>query len=364
MNNDSDHSNAQDAEIVLLRQRVAALEQQVETLRNDNRLLTDLLSYAPVGIFVKDCQGRYISASQSIAQMLNRDVGHIIGKTAADLFPVDIAAQFWQTEQAILATGESSKIELVVSSADTDRTLLVIQFPLYSAEVSLYAIGGVAVDITDRKYSEEQLQRTLQENQVFLREVYHRVKNNLQIISSLLDLQSATVRDPAMLDIFQDARSRLRSMALIHESLSRNHDLVHVDMATYLKNLLTPLQESYMTRSDVSLHLNSEAIRVASNIAISCGLIVNELVTNALKHAFPGNQGGMITVTFHTNKDNQAILQVRDTGVGLADSVDFEHPSSIGLQLVHVLARQLRATIVLDRQGGTCITLMFPISFH
>lgn len=362
MNDDPDHSNSQNVDIALLQRRVAALEHQVESLRNDNRLQTDLLSQAPVGIFAKDCQGRYMYVSQRMARVLNLDREQIIGKTAADLFPADIAAQSWQAEQAILATGESSETELVLSLADTECTLLLIKFPLYSAKGNIYAIGGIAADITERKRIEEQLQRTLQENQTLLREVYHRVKNNLQIVSSLLDLQSATLQDPAMIHIMQDARSRLRSMALIHEALSKTNNPVQVNMATYLNNLLTYLQAAYSTRSNVSLHMDSEAIEVASDIAIPCGLIVNELVTNALKHAFPANQSGTITVTLHTGENNQAMLQVRDTGVGLADSVDFEHPASTGLQLVHVLARQLRATIALDRQGGTSITLMFPIS--
>ncbi len=362
MTGDPDHSNSQDVEMALLRQRVAALEQQVESLSNQNHLLTDLLFHAPVGIFVKDCQGRYIQVSQSISRVLNLDMEQIIGKTAADLFPADIAAQSWETEQAILATGKSLETELVLSLTGIECTLLLIKFPLYSAEGNIYAIGGIATDITERKRIEEQLQRTLQDNQVLLREVYHRVKNNLQIVSSLLDLQSAKLQDPAMLDIFHDARGRLRSMALIHEALSRTNDPVQVDMMTYLNNLLVYLRESYITRSNVSLHLDSEAMSVASDIAIPCGLIINELVTNALKHAFPSDQSGTITVTLHASEDNQAILQVRDNGVGLADSVDFEHPPSTGLQLVHVLARQLRATIVLERQGGTCITLTFPTS--
>lgn len=364
MNDDPNHSNSQDVEMALLRQRVAALEQQVESLLHDNRLLADLLYYAPVGIFVKDRQGGYMHVSQSIPRVLNLDMEQIIGKTAADLFPVDIAAQSWEAEQAILATGETVKTELVLSLAGTEYTLLLIKFPLYSPEGNIYATGGVATDITERKRIEEQLQQALQERHVLLQEVYHRVKNNLQIISSLFDLQSARLQDPAILDIFQDARSRLRSMALIHEALSRTDDPVHVNMATYLKNLLTHLQESYITRSNVTLHLDSEAMSVAFDIAMPCGLIVNELVTNALKHAFPSHQSGTITVTLLANEDKQAVLQVCDTGVGLADSVDFEHPPSTGLQLVHVLARQLRATIVLDRQGGTCITLMFPISLH
>ncbi len=217
-------------------------------------------------------------------------------------------------------------------------------------------------EISRRAHVEEQLTASLQEKEVLLKEVHHRVKNNLQIISSLLELQSDAIHDPQLLALFRDSQLRIRSMALVHETLYQSQDLARFDVAPYVETLSVQLFRSY--GADLQrITLQTEVDRVFLNIdsVIPCGLILNELLTNALKYAFPSGRTGEIQVALHADTDQRVTLVVRDTGIGFPEDLDFRHTNSLGLQLVCMLASQLEGTIELAREGGTRFTLTFPL---
>jgi len=221
-------------------------------------------------------------------------------------------------------------------------------------------VEGVLRDITDRKKVEEQIKTSLKEKEVLLQEIHHRVKNNMQIISSLINLQSWQIEDPKVKNMFQMSRDRIRSMALIHEKLYQSKDLAGINFAQYIQSLTVHLMHTYNAKLK-NVHLKTEVENVFLDIskAIPCGLIINELVTNSLKHAFPDGQSGEILVRLHTNNNGKMALEVSDTGVGFPDGSNVRKPDTLGLQLVNDLVNQLGGIIELDQTRGTAFRVAF-----
>jgi predicted ATPase/two-component sensor histidine kinase len=201
---------------------------------------------------------------------------------------------------------------------------------------------------------------SLEEKEALLNEVHHRVKNNLQLISSLLNLQAARATDPAVAELFADSRNRVRSMALVHENLYRAGNFSKIPMAGHIRSLCTHLTRAYGTPDRcVEIVVGVGELHLDMNRAISCGLIVNELVSNALKHAFLPGRRGRIQVDLESGGAGRCVLRVGDDGVGLPATFDFERADSLGLQLVRTLAQQLSGTLALSRDSGTVFTIAF-----
>ena len=220
---------------------------------------------------------------------------------------------------------------------------------------------ALQAEIAERKRVEKQIKVSLQEKEVLLREIHHRVKNNLQVISSLLYLQSKSIKDKETLEMFQESQNRVRSMAFVHEKLYQSQDLARVNFAEYVRTLTNYLFRSYGVNPDViSLKINvDDDVFVSIDTAVPCGLIINELVSNGLKHAFPDGREGEIRTGLRLDHDGQFTLMVSDNGVGLPEGLDFRSTESLGLQLVNTLVEQLEGTIDLDRSGGTTFEITF-----
>ena len=212
-----------------------------------------------------------------------------------------------------------------------------------------------------KRQVEEQLKASLKEKEVLLQEIHHRVKNNMQIISSLFNLQSRLIKDNKMAEIFKSCQNRVRSMALIHEKLYKSEDFARVNLAEYVELLSTHLLRSYGINPDViQINIDIKDIFLDINTAIPCSLIINELVSNSLKHAFPGDKKGKINITIHSLNKKEVELIVSDDGVGLPEDVDFRGKESLGLHMVNILANdQLHGSIKLDRNKGTSFRIQF-----
>ncbi len=220
----------------------------------------------------------------------------------------------------------------------------------------------VSNDITARKRVEEQLLASLQEKDVLLKEIHHRVKNNLQIISSLLNLQASNVQDADVRGHFQDSQNRVRSMALIHERLYRSEDLARIHFRSYLQDLTDQLLRSYQAPDErIRVRIEADEILLDTNQAVPCGLLINELIANALKHAFPDGKTGTVLVAMRCTPGGYQLV-IQDDGVGFPAGLDHRKTPSLGLQLVNSLVRQLEGTIELNRGPGTQFTIEFPIS--
>lgn len=214
-------------------------------------------------------------------------------------------------------------------------------------------------DITKRVNSENDLKAALKEKEILLKEIHHRVKNNLMIISSLLNLQSKYIKDKTALKVFKESQNRAKSMALIHEYLYRSTDLKRINFGDYIRVLTIELFHTYtIDPSQITLNLNIENIMVDIDIAVPLGLIVNELVTNSMRHAFPGNKCGKINIEFY-HSDNKFTLIVSDNGIGFPEDLNFENTDSLGLQLVNSLTNQIHGTIKLEDGRGTEFKIIF-----
>jgi two-component sensor histidine kinase/PAS domain-containing protein len=251
--------------------------------------------------------------------------------------------------------------EIVIERPDGRRlTALAYANPIQDEARRLLGAVNVLVDITERKQAEERLQASLHEKEVLLKEVHHRVKNNLQIIVSLLSLQSDQLKDPEDVALFEDTQNRVRSMALIHESLYRTGDLAHFNFARYIERLSMDLLKSQAPAvSHINLRTQLDEIAFDVDTAIPCGLILNELLTNALKYAFPDGRSGDIHIRLKAEGEH-VTLRVRDTGMGFPEGFDFLKTESLGLQLVNMLAEQLGGTLTLTHEGGTTVTVSIP----
>jgi two-component sensor histidine kinase len=218
-------------------------------------------------------------------------------------------------------------------------------------------------DITERKRADRRLEASLREKEILLREVYHRVKNNLQVISSLLNLQSGSITDAGTLRLIRETQDRVRSMALVHEKLYRAEDLSRIDFADYARHLAAMLARSYRTEpAAVRLQFEMEDVRLNLDTSVPCGLILNELISNALKYAFPsGRQVPLpqLTIGLRAAGEGTLMLTVADNGVGLPEHLDIQATPTLGLQVVCMLAEQLGGALSVERQAGTRFAVTF-----
>jgi two-component sensor histidine kinase len=233
---------------------------------------------------------------------------------------------------------------------------------IFIYNINQRALERARRDLAERKHAEDRLTVSLKEKEVLLKEIHHRVKNNFQIITSLLNLQSRNIADPEMIKQFDDSTNRIRAMALVHEKLYQSSDLSRIDFASYIKTIAEDLYSSYATILErPELVIKTEEVQLPIDQAIPCGLIVNELITNALKYAFPaGSTGNRLSITLQRNQGGVIDIRIGDNGIGLPAGIDIEKTLSLGLQLVGLLIKQVHGTYRLDREGGTEWVISFP----
>jgi len=217
---------------------------------------------------------------------------------------------------------------------------------------------ALQAEIAQRRSAEEAV-RHAREKEVLLQEIHHRVKNNLQIITSLLRMQSRVVQDPAFSDALLECQNRVAAMALIHDKLYRARDLARVSFPEYVRDLTNNILTSYtLPASSVRVNLDVDDLSLSLDSAVPCGLILNELMSNCLKHAFPLGHSGTVHVGFHAAGD-QLCLVVRDDGIGMPADVDLERTSSLGWRLIRALVQQLGGFVQCHTAGGTVVELRF-----
>ena len=291
--------------------------------------------------------GRTCSSLPEISQMW-RDTIH----------PEDQARVFATGEN--VQAGDDCDLEYRIIRPDGEiRWVRDRAFPVANESGKVYRVAGIMDDVTESKQAIEQIKTSLHEKEVLLKEIHHRVKNNMQVITSLLSLQSKTIVDPKALAVFEDSQNRVKSMALIHETLYQSKDLSRINFAEYLQKLVAHVSRSYRIRPTVKINLHVSDVSLPIDTAVPCGLIINELASNALKYAFPADTKGEVNVTFgHTG--DQYTLCVSDTGVGLPPDFDPEQGKSLGMKLVRMLTTQLSGEIECRNGVGTSFQITFP----
>ncbi|HKL03643.1 MAG TPA: histidine kinase dimerization/phosphoacceptor domain -containing protein, partial [Cryomorphaceae bacterium] len=255
--------------------------------------------------------------------------------------------------------GKSQQFEGVVYTSKGEKVWLENHYtPIYS-ENRITEISCVSYEITERKLINEQMHESIKEKEILLQEVHHRVKNNLQVISSILNLQSAYVKDNNSLNILRESQNRIKSMSFIHESLYQTRDFSHIEFSDYMLSLTNNLIHSYsLQTANISLRKDMDKVFLELDQAIPCGLIANEIVSNALKYAFPEDTQGEIFISIK-EKGKTIELIIADNGVGLPKELDYKNSESLGLQLVYTLAEQLNAAISVTIDKGTKYLITF-----
>ncbi len=286
------------------------------------------------------------------------------GSCSDAVHPADLAKTLEALE--LQKQGWATSVEYRVTRPDgTTRWMLDRAFPIRDETGEISRVVAIAVDITKRKQTEDELCAALHEKEILLQEVHHRVKNNLQIIISLLELQTEYTQEPKVLHILRDSQYRIRTMALVHEYLYQAPDLTSIDTARYIDNLTGYLFQAYESLSRVKLRIDVQDVFLDLNAAIPCGLIINELISNALEHAFPAErttaeQSDEIRIALQPESEDRIALIIADNGIGLSAEVDLQNPPSLGLELVQLLTRQLKGKIEVDRRDGTEFKIVFP----
>jgi PAS domain S-box-containing protein len=355
----------------LFRQRqelIATLREQAiqaEKLRT-LQLLDAIAESSTDAIFAKDTAGRYLLFNQAAARIMGKSVQQVIGQDDTTIFPPRQAAAIRADDRRVMTSNSTSTFEQELSAPDGDRTLLTTKGPLRDTQGNIIGIFGISRNVTERKQAELALHTSLQEKVALLKEVHHRVKNNLQIVASLLNLQSGRSSNAEVVDVLQDTRNRVRSMALLHEALYRSENLARINFAVYVNDLCAQLLRSCAPVAErVTIEKKVAPIGLDLEYALPCGLIINELVTNGLKHGFPYPKTGCITVDLHEIEHQQLVLQIHDSGVGLPPDFDLGGSTTLGLKLIMNLADQLGSQLVIERppNGGTAFSIVFSVPY-
>ncbi|RPI15900.1 MAG: PAS domain S-box protein [Ignavibacteriae bacterium] len=231
---------------------------------------------------------------------------------------------------------------------------------IFDSNGRVVGLIGVAVDISERKKMEEKLRHMLKEKEILLKEVYHRVKNNLQVINSLLHIQSHEIKDNAAKEMIKEAQTRIKLMSGIHEKLYRTKDFTKIDFSGYIKDLTDNLKSAYpVNEKQINLIIESHDINLGVDKAIPCGLIINELVSNAYKYAFEGKDKGSIFIKLYTDETGKYVLEVQDDGIGLPQKIDFREADTLGMSLVTTLTSQMDGEIEMINKNGVKFIIKF-----
>lgn len=347
---------------------VADLRQQWHTFDTTLSNISDFT-------YIFDLHGRFTYANRALLALLQKPLDEVIGSNFFDLgYPPDLAARLQRQIAQVANTGVSVRDETPFTGpVGEERDYEYILVSVLGADGRIALVAGSTRDVTERRRSEERTRTSLIERDTLLKEIHHRVKNNLQVIVSLLSLQSGQMTDPTALTAFRDTQSRVRAIARIHETLYSSADLAQVEFGDYARVLVGDLLAFYDASPDrIQLQLNTEDMVLDIDQAIPLGLVLNELVTNALKHAFPGARSGIVEVSLcylhesigpgQTLDEACGLLRVRDNGVGIPAGLDFAQAASMGMYLVRILARQLHGKVELERGNGSEFCVTFPLT--
>jgi len=323
-----------------------------------------LLESAPDGIVVVDSSGNIVIVNTQAERMFGYSREELLGKPIEILVPRRYEQSHVAQRDAYINAPRTRPMGAgrALMGRKKDGTEIPVEISLSPLETeSGTLITSIIRDITEHRTAEERIKASLREKEVLLREIHHRVKNNLQVTSSLLKLQSSYIQDAVSKEMFSESQNRIRSMALVHEKLYQSTDLSRINMSDYAESLALLLMRSFGVSTDqIQLKVSRSDVLLTIETAIPCGLILNELVSNSLKHAFDNAAGGVIEVSVDKHTEREVALTVADNGKGLPADLDLEKAETLGMRLVRTLAEQLDGRIEIGRQSGTRITVIFP----
>jgi PAS domain S-box-containing protein len=341
---------------------ISERKQLEKALRESNRLLKKTFASLHEAIFiVETATRRILDCNITTEKMFGYTRSELIGAHTSCLHLSEEMSQRFGSEM-LQAYAERGFFETTFQMKRKDGSVFASEHsvtPIHDDQGAIVSHVCVVRDISERKKAEGQILSSLREKEILLKEIHHRVKNNLQVVYSLLALQASSIADPDIRILFDESRNRIGSMALIHEKIYSSEDLSHIDFGYYLQEMVQNIAGTYL-RPEIKVVVAAEPIFLDINSGIPCGLIVNELVSNSYKYAFPAGKGGQITIAMNRAAGGRYLLTVADNGIGFSPDIDFRQTTSLGLQLVTVLAGQLQGEISLSTAAGTRFTISFP----
>ncbi len=335
-------------------------ETQVFTLEGTDQPYRILVESMSEGAITLTGEGIVLHCNKQFSKMVNTPSKNIIGSSFYKYMPEIERDSF----KDLLSKGKIQSCKGEFSLQTKNGSTISALLSCHNLEFgNIDGISIVATDITEISKMHKEVANSLKEKEAMLKEIYHRVKNNLQVIASLLNLQAKSIADIDSRNIFIESVTRVKSMALVHEMLYQSGNLSQIEMGKYVNTLSKTLADIYhIYNSRVKILIDADSIFLSIENAIPYGLIINELISNAFKHAFPADKPGQITISIK-HKDDIISLCVHDNGVGFPAHIDFQNTTTLGMQLIHTLTKQLRGNITLDRSSGTKFTLDFSTTF-
>ena len=334
-------------------------EAQVRELTSRLHALVEAM---PDIVRFKDTHLRYLLVNRAFEEFTGMYRDDVLGKTAEELFSEELARQSHRSDEEVIRTGSLHRSEDYSTAACGESQVYeTVKFPVIDEAGNPIGLGGVSREITERKRTEKEITRSLREKEVLLREIHHRVKNNLQVISSLIQLQQVYLGHKSVHEVLGELDNRIRAMALLHEHLHRDTNIERVNVEMYVRSIVESLWLSHCSGSGrPGLNLEVEdTYWWGIDTAVPCGLILNEVITNALKHSFPDGGDGEISIGIRSIGNGSYEVVVADNGVGIPESVNIAGSDTLGLVLINTLAEQLNAEIEVKTGSGTQYRMTF-----
>ena len=330
-----------------------AIRDKISQLEMSEKKFRSYVDAAPTGIIVVDNLGRYLDANRSACRISGYSKETLLGLSIRDIFHPNSLIEGIEHFRAAQEAGYAQR-DLTLINSNGDPVVCNV----VTIRLSPVRFLGYMWDITQRKKSEDEVRRSLREKDVLIKEIHHRVKNNLNLVSGLLEMQAVAITSPDdFRAAFENSISRIYSMALVHESLYRETGFVDTPFGIYVQNLVDHIFVIFNHDSKISVEYDLEEICLDVNRAVPCGLIVNELVTNAFKHAFPDNSG-VIKIVFRKD-GGRILLMVADDGQGVGGEQEMGRAGSLGFQLVKTLTRQLHGEVAVRSEKGLAVEIRF-----
>ncbi len=344
--------------VIFLVEEIDKRRMQIAESEERYRLLFEL---SPQYILISNPEGEIYDVNEHVSEFLGLEKDKLKGKSIFDLNLL-LPEKIDEAKNLLKIIGEDGEVPpyetRILDPMGNERHVKIFSKPINVNGKDL--IIFVIQDLTEIKKAQSELEKAVKEKDLLLKEIHHRVKNNLMIISSLLSLQARYLKDKEAFEIFKESENRARSMALIQERLYRSSNLKEIDMMEYLQALARGIFNSY-ARPGVEFKFDIDKIKMDIELAIPVGLIVNELITNSFKHAFPDGSGGEVNLKLKS-LDDKIFLEVSDNGIGFPEDLDWQNTESLGLQLVKSLADQINAKVQMISDNGTTFKLTIPVS--
>lgn len=348
-------------QIELEMQNEELMKSQIE-LQSANNKYFELYNFAPCGYFTLDTNGIIKDVNIAGTNILGIEKENLVERAFIRFIGHDSRYKFTKLIENVILSDKILKCELELLRQNKPLTVIMeMNSNIYSAQYKRSILVTI-VDISELKNAEDEIKKSLQEKEVLLREINHRVKNNLQIITSLLHLQESSAADEDPVDVLKKTQGRVKSMAMVQEKLSQSPSLSKINLKNYVEKLVNDILNSYGKSETIKTNLFIEKLDVSIDTAIPVGLIINELVTNTVKYAFKHYQGTInLKITSKYDLDKFIEIHIADDGIGIPENIDPENSDSLGLQLVNSLVNQLEGKMKYNRGKGTEYILTLKI---